>query len=155
MTVFVRFGGLALKTQKGYRCTPESFHARPCRRGVYAFPLKAIELFLIGGGYGDLSFEQKKGMRREFSHSGKVWHHLGHHCKPHEIAGRHGSWVKTSVAVWHKAFSKEGLAHRYANHGSRTRSINEPVRSGVCGWVAKDQYEVFFDEKVGARTLSN
>lgn len=155
MIVFVRFGGLDLKAQKGYSSTPPSFHSPPCRRGIYAFPLKAIELFLIGGGYGDLSFEQKKAMRKEFTHSGTIWHHLGHQCKPHEIAGRHGSWVKTSVTVWKKAFSKEGLTNRYANYGIRTKSINEPARSGVCGWVAKDHYEVFFDEKVGARTLSH
>lgn len=154
MNIFVRFGGLDLKTQKGYKPNPETFHSPPSRRGIYCFPLKAIELFLIGGGYDKLSSDQKLRMRKEFTHSGNVWHHLGQHCKPHEIIGRHGSWVKTSVSGWKKAFTKESLANRYRTwEGSRTTSINEPVRSGVCGFTVKDHYEVFFDEKVGSRSL--
>lgn len=46
LTVFVRFGGLNLKTQKGYG--ELSYHAPPAPRGIYAFPKVAQELFLIG-----------------------------------------------------------------------------------------------------------
>lgn len=53
---FVRFGGLNLKKQKGYKTTlPEPkpydlnwFHLPPASRGIYAMPKVAQEFFLIG-----------------------------------------------------------------------------------------------------------
>lgn len=45
---FVRFGGLNLKSQKGFSKTPETYHQPPASRGFYAMPKIAQELFLIG-----------------------------------------------------------------------------------------------------------
>ena len=49
---FVRFGGVSLVNQRngseefpGYNPSMPTFHAPPSSRGIYAFPLKAIELF--------------------------------------------------------------------------------------------------------------
>ena len=51
---FVRFGGLSPVKQKGFTTSDDaSFHAPPTRKGIYAFPKGYIELFLLGGGYGD------------------------------------------------------------------------------------------------------
>jgi hypothetical protein len=150
--VFVRFGGLSLVTQKGYDPRSKHFHSPPARRGVYAFPLKAIELFLLGGNYGVRSFDQKRQCVRHFTHTGNLWHHLEAQCPPNEILARKGSWVKTSVQCWQRAFGKESLQNRYIGFGGRhgrITSINEPFRAGVSGIVSKDHYEVFLDEKVG------
>lgn len=43
---FVRFGGLNVKTQKGFG--RDSFHAPPASKGFYAMPYKLQELFLVG-----------------------------------------------------------------------------------------------------------
>lgn len=147
---FIRYGTLDLKKQKGFTQNPETFHSPPCSRGIYAFPIKAVELFLLGGDYGGVSFEEKKKKRKEFTHNGNLWHHLGDYCKPVDVQARHGSWVKTTVGVWAKAFSKQSLKKRYGD-GSKyftAKSINEPTRSGVSGMYSKDDLEVFFDEKV-------
>jgi hypothetical protein len=49
---FIRFGGLSLVNQKGYNSSMPSFHSPPTRKGIYAFNLKTIEPFLLGG-YGN------------------------------------------------------------------------------------------------------
>lgn len=48
LTVFVRYGGLDLKTQKGYKREAKTYHSPPAPRGFYAMPKIAQELFLIG-----------------------------------------------------------------------------------------------------------
>jgi len=175
---FVRFGGLNLKKQKGYSTVPKKgeglgWHSPPAPRGFYAMPKVAQELFLIGSidqfqpgimpkikdddDYHEWDKRRRKAMsllRKEFyKDKGFIWHHLEEHTEVNEIIGRHGSWVKTSILAWEKAFSKMSLESRYGdNKGSgwdlSTRSINEPARSGVVGMYSKDHCEVFFDEKV-------
>lgn len=174
LSTFVRFGGLDLKTQKGYG--NDTFHSPPASRGFYAFPKVAQEHFLIGslGEYqpGVLpkspdwnkftdddykKWDKKidkiyKSIRKEFRKTtGNIWHHLGEHCKPSDIIDSHGSWVKTPIAVWQKAFSKESLNLRYGEDfgtgtGRGESSINNI--SKVSGYYSKDHFEVFFDEKV-------
>ena len=46
LTLFVRFGGLDLKNQKGFG--RDSYHSPPATRGFYSMPYVAQELFLIG-----------------------------------------------------------------------------------------------------------
>jgi hypothetical protein len=48
---FIRFGGLSALKQDHYITDPEkkTFHNPPVKRGIYAFPEKYIEYFLIGG----------------------------------------------------------------------------------------------------------
>ena len=51
---FLRFGGLSPVKQRGFTTDKEAtFHSPPARKGVYAFPENCIEIFLLGGGYGD------------------------------------------------------------------------------------------------------
>ena len=46
--VFVRFGGLNLKKQKGYSNKEDvSYHSPPTSRGIYAMPKIVQEFFLI------------------------------------------------------------------------------------------------------------
>ena len=100
----------------------------------------------------------RRNIRKEFTKTtGDIWHHFGEHCKPNEIIDTHGSWVKTSIQTWQKAFSKASLHDRYGEeYGSGwepgddknrgERSIN--AARGLSGMYSKDHYEVFFDEKV-------
>jgi hypothetical protein len=48
LSVFVRFGGVNLKPQKGHSTKSDTFHGPPAARGFYAFPKVAQELFLVG-----------------------------------------------------------------------------------------------------------
>lgn len=182
LSTFVRFGGLDLKTQRGYGRS-DTFHSPPASRGFYAFPKCAQEMFLIGSmdkfqpgtmpkepKWNDLPDEDYKeiskthskrqrkilqNIRKEFKKTtGNIWHHLGEHCKESDIISRHGSWVKTTIDTWQKAFSKTSLKNRYGEdwaawgsaRGRGESSINST--RGISGAYSKDHYEVFFDEKV-------
>jgi hypothetical protein len=176
--IFVRFGGVNLKKQKGYSTEPRTYHSPPAPKGFYAMPKIAQELFLISSmdkyqpstvpkekqppeGLSD-SEEQAfwdnlhkrrekaiSSMRKEFSKpNGNVWHHLGEYTNRNEIIGSHGTWVKTSIQAWEKAFSKMSINHRYGcgDKYFSVKSINDA--RGVVGIYSKDHCEVFFDEKV-------
>lgn len=197
LSIFVRFGGLDLKNQKGYG--RDTFHSPPASRGIYAFPKVTQEMFLVGSldvfqpgilakkpkypdhkeieidGKMKLSPEDmekwdkessefdwdeyEKNRKKRYSEirkefrktTGNIWHHLGEFCKPVSIIDTHGSWVKTSIADWQKAFSKSSLTQRYgedfgSNNGRGESSINSA--RGLNGYYSEDHYEVFFDEKV-------
>lgn len=92
----------------------------------------------------------KKNMsaiRKEFiKRDGNVWSHLGEYIPNNEVIDRKGSWVKTSIKDWSKAFSRMSLSCRYGDNWFASKSIND-VR-GVVGLYSKDHCEVFFDEKV-------
>ena len=183
LNIFVRFGGVNLKKQKGYTTEQKTFHSPPASRGFYAMPKVAQEFFLISSmgryqpsavpkevGYDEnRSVEESEklwdnyhkrrkkaisSMRKEFTKiKGEIWHHLIEHVKPNEIVDRHGSWVKTDIAVWKKAFSKASLNYRYGQSRNggwdlSTNSINETGRAGLFGYYSRDEFEVFFDEKV-------
>ena len=175
LTIFVRFGGLSLKKQKGFSQDPKGFHSPPASRGFYAMPKCAQDLWLISSMESyqpgttpktkelpqDLTLEEtvdyyatlKKrnarsvsAMRKEFKKSdGSLWHHLEPWTKPHEIESRHGAWVRTSFISWKKAFSKMSLDNRYG-HGEETVSSINSSR-GLLGFYSADHCEVFIDEK--------
>jgi hypothetical protein len=143
--IFVRFGGLDLKNQKGYSNDPGTFHSPPAPRGFYAMPKVAQEFFLISSmdkfqpstvpknkpAPEGLSYDEEieywndyhkrhsdaiSSMRKEFTKKdGNIWHHLGNRVPNNEIIDRHGQWVKTSISAWAKAFRKESLACRYGD----------------------------------------
>lgn len=156
-TTFVRFGGVNLKTQKGYRNRDLTYHTPPARRGFYAFPKTAQELFLIGSlgetQQGSLpkdesNLEEKeiksywRLIRREFVKTkGNLWHHLEEFCCEKDIIATHGSWVKTSIAVWKKAFSKMKMKLRF-------NSCSPSREKCILHYYGKDSFEVFIDEKV-------
>jgi hypothetical protein len=187
LTIFVRFGGVNLKPQKGYKKS-DSFHGPPTPRGFYAFPKIAQEFFLIGSmdkfqpstvpkvkdipyPGKDASQEDKdkwekevdshdweadekrrknaiSAMRKEFKRiDGNIWSHLGEYVKRSEIIAEHGSWVKTSIKEWQRAFNKMSLKHRMpSDKDLGTNNIN--TARGIMGYFSQDHCEVFFDEKV-------
>lgn len=168
LNIFVRFGGLDLKNQEGYSNKPKTFHAPPAPRGFYAFPQVAQEYFLIGSmdvfqpgtipkrkslpseKYEEWSKRYDAAIRKMkkvfIKNEGFIWHHLEEHTPNSEIFDRHGSWVKTSVKAWQKAFSKMSLNNRYGEDFFKVESINQS--KGITGFYSKDHCEVFFDEKV-------
>ncbi len=190
LTVFVRFGGLDLKTQKGYSQDDKTFHQPPASRGFYAMPKVVQEFFLIGSldksqpnvfpkapDYpehkeinGELSpidqeewekaqaafdwdshdkkyKKRKSEIRKEFRKTeGNIWHHLVDKVPANEVLARKGSWIKTSIKAWQKAFNKESLQNRYGEDSFKKNSINNT--RGINGFYSKDNLEVFFDEKV-------
>lgn len=155
---FVRFGGLDLKNQKGYK--KQNFHSPPTSRGFYAFPKIAQEMFLVSslavtqpdnykeytdddGDYDEYLkkyYKTLKGSRKEFrKENGDIWHHLIDNVKPSDIIEINKSWVKTSIKNWAKALSKESLKMRQESGG-----VN---KTKIFGDYSKDNLEVFFDEK--------
>lgn len=95
--------------------------------------------------------ENKSAIRKEFEkREGNIWHHLEEYTDRNEIIGKHGSWVKTSIKAWMKAFSKMSVVHRYGERSTgwdfSVKSINEA--RGITGFYSKDHCEVFFDEKI-------
>lgn len=143
---FIRFGGLNLVNQKGYNVIPTTFHEPPARKGLYAFPIKAVEFFLLGGEYQGFSYKQLKDRgTKKFKYNGNLWHHLKDTVKKTDILDEHGTWIKTSFNAWRKAFNKESLNFRLTTSKGK---INEPLDSGVSGGFVKDNFEVFIDEKI-------
>ncbi|MDI3320784.1 hypothetical protein [Pinibacter soli] len=100
-------------------------------------------------GYYVKVHKVKQNIRKEFRKtSGCLWHHLGDHVENHEVIARNGSWVKTSLMTWQKAFKKCCLEMRYGDNDIiKVTSINESKKT--CGRYVRDSFEVFFDEKVG------
>lgn len=121
LNIFVRFGGLNLKKQKGYSKKPTTFHQPPASRGFYAMPKIAQEFFLIGSlnktqpenfpKYPDIDVENSENefnfydkrmdnvytsIRKEFKvkNTVNIWHHLD--VKNYDILDRNGSWVKNN-----------------------------------------------------------
>lgn len=175
LTRFVRFGGLDLKNQKGFRSDQSSYHAPPAPRGFYAMPKVAQEFWLISSMSNcqpgtvpkrpkcpaDASDQEHNElldsyykrydkaiscMRKEFTkRDGCLWHHLSDWTKPAQVISRNGSWVKTSVKDWRAAFSKMSLSYRYGSGEFSSSSINSC--KGITGFFSKDHCEVFIDEK--------
>jgi hypothetical protein len=171
LTRFVRFGGVSLKKQAGWRQEPKGFHAPPAPRGFYAMPKVAQDHWLISSMSSyqpgtvpktrawdpDTSSEEIESfdkrtaicisrMRKEFSKkTGSIWHHLEKWTELSQIESRHGAWVRTPVQAWQKAFSKMSLESRYSGFGERIESINSA--RGLLGLYGKDFCEVFIDEK--------
>jgi hypothetical protein len=169
---FVRFGGLDLKNQKGFSKTPDTYHQPPASRGFYAMPKIAQELFLIGSldSYQPSSvpkknYEKRKDwteeqwnafnkkydkavslMRKEFrKDTGEIWHHLDEYTDHKDVLQRNGSWIKTDIKVWSKAFSKMSTIMKWG----RSKDLGgEIYPRGITGIYSKDHCEVFFDEKV-------
>lgn len=163
--VFVRFGGLHLKNQKGYNKNPKTYHEPPANRGFYAMPKIAQEFFLIGslnktqpglfaknsGSIENYWTNKLRQIRKEFrKDSGFVWHHLEEYTNQKDVLQRHGSWIKTDIKIWAKAFSKMSTTMRYGRPKyDLDNGINQHgVGMGIIGLYSKDHCEVFFDEKV-------
>jgi hypothetical protein len=156
---FVRFGGLDLKTQKGFG--EETFHAPPASRGFYAMPKLGQDWFLLSNlrstqpyvfhkrdklPYNESNIRARqifREIRKEFrKDEGTVWHHLEGYCKRSEILNTHLGWVKTDMKTWARAFAKASIIWR-------AETMRDGfTRSGLFGPFSKDTLEVFFDEKI-------
>ena len=163
LTKFVRFGNLDhnKKQDKTFR-TSGTFHSAPTNKGFYAMPKIRQEFFLISciantqknsqfSKDENLSdYKIYKNVRKEFKKiKGSVWHHLGDYCKVTEILERKGSWVKTEMEIWRKAFNKACLNDRYGPSGDKDWGVNSINKArGINGFYSGDHYEVFIDEKV-------
>ena len=172
--VFVRFGGLQIKRQKGYekgdwQC---SYHSPPAPKGFYSMPKIAQEFFLVGclsqtqpgifAKSGDNVIGRKaenprywkdrmRQIRKEFrKQEGELWHHLEEFVDRKEILQAHGSWVKTSIRAWAKAFSKMSTIYRYGRHKyDLENGINQHGDGrSIIGPFSRDHCEVFFDSKI-------
>lgn len=168
---FVRFGGLNLKRQKGYSNNPDTYHQPPTTRGFYAMPKIAQEHFLISSmasyqpgtvpkkpedssswteeQWNDYHQRYNKAisaMRKEFRKTdGHIWHHLIEYTNHKDILQIHGTWIKTDIKVWSKAFSKMSTIMKWG----RVKDLGgEIFPRGITGIYSKDHCEVFFDEKV-------
>lgn len=100
---FVRWGGLSPVKQRGFKQTKSedaTFHSPPAKKGIYAFPVKWIEKFLLGGK--DRTHERP----RTFEHYGDIWHHLSGNLSDEDIIKEVGGWVKTTFDVWSSEFKK-------------------------------------------------
>ena len=165
---FVRFGKLHLTKQNGYG--KDTFHSPPSTCGIYCFPIRFQEWFLIGcledtqpkqlqipkkildengmvinyEDRGDKWSKRISEIRHEFTVNDEdlVWHHLD--VKHNLIIEQHNSWVKTTVGVFKKCLIKESLRLRVLSGGKI--GINSAYkRTGI---YSKDHFEVFFDTKV-------
>lgn len=92
-------------------------------------------------------------MRKEFKRiEGNIWHHLGEFVKRSEIIAEHGSWVKTSIKEWQRAFNKMSIKHRMDSlsffKDEDKKNINSIGGNPITGFFGQDHCEVFFDEKV-------
>lgn len=176
LTKFVRFGGLNIKKQKGFGKN-NTFHSPPVSKGFYAFPKIAQELFLISSmdvyqpytmpkyiecnanctkeeqklyndNYDERIKNAKSLMRKEFNkNTGTIWSHLTDYIKHNEILDSNGSWIKTSVKEWQRAFNKMSIKFRMTDDQNlRGNNINNVY--GIVGYFPKDHCEVFFDEKI-------
>lgn len=168
LTIFVRFGGLNIKPQKGFG--NNTYHSPPTTKGFYAMPLCVQEFFLIGSldiyqkgtmpkkpkgdnitnEEWDTHYKRRKKSlsvkRKQFTKTeGNIWHHLEEYTNKNEIVSSHNSWVKTSIKAWEKAFSKMTLHLRYGEGQFAEKTVNS---SKFLGYYSKDHCEVFFDEKV-------
>ena len=161
LTIFVRFGNLDHNKKQDIKFRNSgTFHAAPSNKGFYAMPKIRQELFLVGC----ISNTQKRSqfskdieksdrdiyrnVRKEFKKvKGLIWHHLSEYCKVSEVQERKGSWVKTEMKIWRKAFNKACLNERYGeSKGWTVDSINKA--RGINGYYSGDHFEVFIDEKV-------
>jgi hypothetical protein len=163
---FVRFGGLDTKKQKGYSTDldKKTFHAPPTRRGFYAMPKIAQEFFLIGSlantqpnVFGkerptNNSYKDRlRDIRKEFRKTdGHIWHHLDEYVDTNKVLDRNGSWIKTDMKTWAKAFTKMSVKLRY---GRQKYDLENNINrhgdgKGVTGHYSQDHCEVFIDEKV-------
>ena len=89
----------------------------------------------------------KSLIRREFiKKDGNIWHHLSDNIKGVKVLAQHGSWIKTSMKDYAKILNRNLMIERCSHIDKKSKSINEI--KGPNGWISKDHYEVFIDEKI-------
>jgi hypothetical protein len=89
----------------------------------------------------------EKPSPRIFEFDKELWHHLSSGLKQHQIVGRYGDWVKSSVQDFRVALEKEMHKARademvyFSQAGRLMPSIKSPFR-----YYCKDYLEVFIEK---------
>jgi hypothetical protein len=153
--LFVRYGGLSLKRQKGYG--NDTYHAPPAKRGLYAMPYVLQERFLISSLYKtqseiypsdkDWSEASKEELREHLEKietiknssfkkfriptDAEFWHHLVSEVDREEILQEHNDWVKTNFKAWETALKRAIMRLK--------------CKEKCLHYYSLDRFEVFFD----------
>lgn len=86
----------------------------------------------------------KKPSPRIFEFDGELWHHLGCNLKQHQIIGRYGGWVKSSVLDFRGALEKE--MHRARSEEMKHLKQTMPSTKSPFRFYCKDYLEVFIEK---------
>lgn len=89
---------------------------------------------------------------KHFKHTGDIWHHLKEFVEPEEIIKERGSWVKTSMSTYLKAFKKNAHASKkemrqnqtHYNDGKFDISKADVCKDGL-KYFCRDHLEVFIE----------
>jgi hypothetical protein len=86
---------------------------------------------------------------RVFEYDGELWHHLGHHLKPHQVISTSGSWVLTDMDNYQIALRLEvhdTKGQMLKSWKSFNADINDVInRDPYKTMFAKDHLEVFIE----------
>lgn len=134
LTYFVRFGGLDLVNQKGFG--KDTYHAPPARRGFYAMPLLAQEMFLVGSlsttqpaqwPKSPISSDEKESPE-EKNKQGEEFDSKKHYKRRVQIHRQiRKEFRKTTGYIWHHLFSDVDSHEVVARH-------NQWVKTSIKAW---------------------
>lgn len=86
---------------------------------------------------------------RTFEYGGELWHHLGHHLKPHQILGISGSWTLSDMDDYLFALNREihetrkQMLKSWSNFADmKDLMVKDPYKT----MFAKDHLEVFIEQ---------
>lgn len=86
---------------------------------------------------------------RTFEYGGDIWHHLGHHLKPHQILNTSGSWTLSDMDNYQIALrmeihsTKKDMLKSFARYGEiKDLMVKDPYKT----MYAKDHLEVFIEQ---------
>ncbi len=86
---------------------------------------------------------------RTFEYGGEIWHHLGHHLKPHQILGTSGSWTLSDMDEYLFALNREIHETRkqmLKSWSSYDEMKDLMVKDPYKRMFAKDHLEVFIEQ---------
>lgn len=175
--VFVRFGGLDLKTQKGFG--KETYHAPPTSRGFYAMPKVLQEFFLIGSlqETQPYNFPKCPKWKEDWTEEEKLnfdqFNWKEYEQKRQKVKSNiRKEFRKDKGFIWHHLIDESPVNEVVSRCNSWiktsikvwAKSIQKEVlnnRYGIgmfatktvnnarfSGFYSRDHFEVFFDEKV-------
>lgn len=133
LTIFVRFGGLNIKKQKGF--TPDedkSFHSPPTTKGFYAMPKVAQEWFLLGA----MDTYQPNSILKPLAPD--ALNHLTQEERA-EIYAKRGKRYAKSISLMRKEFTKTqgNIWHHLEEYTDRNEIIETDgawVKTSIKAW---------------------
>lgn len=145
------YGNILEKNYKGDLSLSNSYWKTWVNNGEESHPLEdqkernfykyysSLITFNPDGTKTELSYKPCK--RKVFEYNGEIWYHIDYKIKKEEILDRHGSWVKTSIKTFEKAFNRYRLNNKLKDTGGnlilKTSSKN--------GHYCLDELEVFIE----------